>query len=64
MRECKTVIIEFSSKGDSPTSSYHGDETTDQLEVGQVIRIDVRRWIRLKAVVILISVFKVTVHGV
>ena len=49
---------------DLPTSSYHGDETANKLEVVQVIRIDVRRWIDLKAVVILISVFKETVHGI
>lgn len=43
---------------------YHGDESTDKLEIVQVIGIDVGRWIDLKAVVILVGVFKEAVHGI
>jgi len=49
---------------DSWPPSYHGDESTDKLEIVQVIGIDVGGRIDLKAVVILIGVFKEAVHGV
>ncbi len=44
--------------------SYHGDKSTDKLEIVQVIRIDVRRWVDLKAVIVLVCVLEQAVHGV
>lgn len=42
----------------------HGDEASDEAEVGQVVGIDGGCWVDLQTVVALAGVFKQTVHGV
>lgn len=37
---------------------YHGDESADKAEVGEVVRVDGRGWVDLQAVIVLPSVFK------
>jgi len=44
--------------------SYHGDEASDEAEVGQVVRVDGGCRVDLQTVVALAGVFKQTVHGV
>jgi hypothetical protein len=44
--------------------SYHSNEPPDELEIQQMIWIDVRGWVNLQAVVVLIGVFKKAVHWI
>jgi len=44
--------------------SYHCNEPPDELEILQMIWIDVRGWVNLQAVIVLIGVFKKTVHWI
>lgn len=51
---------------ESSTSKYtdHGNKPADEFEIMEVIRIDVRRRVDLKAVVVLVGVLEQTVHGI
>lgn len=44
--------------------SYHCNEPPDELEIQQMIWIDVRGWVNLQAVIVLIGIFKKTVHWI
>lgn len=45
-------------------SGYHGNEASNELEVLEVIRVDVRGRVDLQTVVVLSSILKKTVHGI
>ena len=47
-----------------PVVQRHRDEPPYELEVRQVFGVDVRRWVYLEAVVVLVGVLEQTVHGV
>ena len=42
----------------------HGNESTDKLEIMQVIWVDKRGWIDLETIVVLVGIFKQTVHRI
>jgi hypothetical protein len=44
--------------------SYHCNKPPDELEILQMIWINVRGWVNLQAVIVLIGVFKKTVHWI
>ena len=44
--------------------SYHCNEPPNELEILQMIWIDIRGWVNLQAVIVLIGVFKKTVHWI
>ena len=45
-------------------TTNHGNKSADKLEIVQVIGIDVRRRIDLKAVVVFVGVLEQTVHRI
>lgn len=46
------------------SEAHHGDEASDEAEVGEVVGVDGGGRVDLQAVVVLAGVFKQTVHGV
>lgn len=50
-------------KGGIP-GGYHGDESADKAEVGEVVRVDGGGRVDLQAVIVLPSILKQTVHRV
>ncbi len=52
------------SFGNHDGSTYHGDESTDESEVHEMIRVDGRGRVNLQAIVVVVGIFKQTVHRV
>lgn len=57
-------VSKMEKKRGGVPGGYHGDESADKAEVGEVVRVDGRGRVDLQAVIVLPSILKQTVHRV